>query len=47
MTPLKQTAAHSLDDTVVFHVHELTKVYQMGEVQVQVLRGVDLDTQSR
>jgi putative ABC transport system ATP-binding protein len=28
---------------VVFHVHGLTKVYQMGEVQVHALRGVDLD----
>jgi putative ABC transport system ATP-binding protein len=32
-----------LDDSVVFHVHAVTKVYQMGEVQVQALRGVDLD----
>ena len=28
---------------VVFHVHGLTKVYPMGEVEVQALRGVDLD----
>ena len=28
---------------VVFHVHGVTKVYQMGEVQVHALRGVDLD----
>ena len=27
----------------VFHVHGVTKVYQMGEVQVHALRGVDLD----
>jgi putative ABC transport system ATP-binding protein len=27
----------------VFHVHGLTKVYHMGEVDVQALRGVDLD----
>jgi len=47
MALLKQTTSHSLDDTVVFHVHGLTKVCQMGEVQVQVLRGVDLNTQSR
>ena len=28
---------------IAFHVHGLTKVYQMGEVQVHALRGVDLD----
>jgi putative ABC transport system ATP-binding protein len=33
----------SLDQGVVFHVHGVTKVYQMGEVQVHALRGVDLD----
>ncbi|MDG6777811.1 ABC transporter ATP-binding protein [Thiomicrorhabdus sp. zzn3] len=27
----------------VFHVHGVTKIYQMGEVQVQALRGIDLD----
>jgi putative ABC transport system ATP-binding protein len=27
----------------VFHVHGLTKVYHMGEVEVRALRGVDLD----
>ena len=31
---------------VVFHVHGVTKVYQMGEVQVHALRGVDLDLHS-
>ncbi|MEE9303435.1 MAG: ABC transporter ATP-binding protein [Thiotrichaceae bacterium] len=46
MTRPKQTAYHALDDGVVFHVHGLTKVYQMGEVQVHALRGVDLDLYS-
>ena len=27
----------------VFHVHGLTKVYHMGEIEVHALRGVDLD----
>jgi putative ABC transport system ATP-binding protein len=27
----------------IFHVHGVTKIYQMGEVQVPALRGVDLD----
>ncbi|MFW2439491.1 MAG: ABC transporter ATP-binding protein [Arenicellales bacterium] len=31
------------DKEVVFHVHGVTKVYQMGEVQVRALRGIDLD----
>ena len=32
-----------VDKEVVFHVHGVTKVYQMGEVQVRALRGIDLD----
>ncbi len=32
-----------LDADVVFHVHDVTKVYPMGEVEVQALRGVDMD----
>jgi putative ABC transport system ATP-binding protein len=35
-----------LAEGVVFHVHGLTKVYQMGEVQVHALQGVDLDLYS-
>ena len=31
------------DDDIVFHARNITKVYDMGEVQVHALRGVDLD----
>ncbi|WP_455220852.1 ABC transporter ATP-binding protein [Kaarinaea lacus] len=34
------------DAKVVFHAHGITKIYQMGEVQVHALRGVDLDLYS-
>ncbi len=37
------TATPSTGSQVVFHAEGLTKVYQMGEVQVHALRGVDLD----
>jgi putative ABC transport system ATP-binding protein len=30
-------------DNIVFHVHGVTKIYPMGEIQVQALRGIDLD----
>jgi len=43
MTQLVQQHADQLADNVVFHVHGLTKIYQMGEVQVHALRSVDLD----
>jgi putative ABC transport system ATP-binding protein len=33
---------HNTDD-VVFHAEGLTKLYDMGEVKVQALRGIDLD----
>jgi putative ABC transport system ATP-binding protein len=39
----EQIKHEPLDPSVVFHVHGVTKVYQMGEVQVNALRGVDLD----
>lgn len=28
---------------MAFHVHGLTKTYRSGEVEVQALRGIDLD----
>ncbi len=33
----------ALSGTSVFHVRGLTKVYEMGEVKVEALRGVDFD----
>jgi len=38
-----KTAHGALEENVVFHVHGVTKIYRMGEVQVHALRGVDLD----
>ena len=43
MTTARQQPHRPLDEGVVFHVHDVTKIYQMGEVQVHALRGVDLD----
>ncbi|OOZ80148.1 ABC transporter [Solemya velum gill symbiont] len=43
---MAQQAQHEhepLNEGVVFHVHDVTKVYQMGEVAVHALRGIDLD----
>lgn len=43
MAKREQTPHDDLAEEVVFHVHGVTKVYRMGEVEVQALRGVDLD----
>jgi putative ABC transport system ATP-binding protein len=43
MSHEEQSGHETLDKNVVFHVHGVTKIYQMGEVQVHALRGVDLD----
>src|SRR4029078_8046602 len=29
--------------TAIFHIHNITKVYHMGDVDVHALRGVDFD----
>jgi len=36
-------AAGNADQKAVFHVHGVSKVYRMGEVEVHALRGIDLD----
>lgn len=43
MSSNHHTPHEALEEGVVFHVHDVTKVYQMGEVRVHALRGVDLD----
>lgn len=40
MTVLSESSS---GPTVAFHVHGLTKTYRSGEVDVQALRGLDLD----
>ncbi|MBV1913949.1 MAG: ABC transporter ATP-binding protein [Pseudomonadales bacterium] len=37
------TPDHASNSDIVFHIRGLTKRYQMGEVQVDALRGIDLD----
>jgi putative ABC transport system ATP-binding protein len=36
-------AADNANPKTVFHVHGVSKVYRMGEVEVHALRGIDLD----
>lgn len=41
---IDKSADHEhMNENIVFHVHGITKIYQMGEVKVPALQGVDLD----
>ena len=46
MEPDTRPTRAATDTGPVFHVQGLTKVYPMGEIEVQALRGVDLDLYS-
>ncbi len=46
MSSDKSISHEPLQAGVVLHVHDVTKIYQMGEVQVHALRGVDQDLYS-
>lgn len=41
-----QRTSPSPDGLIVFRTRGLTKIYEMGEVEVQALRGIDLDLRS-
>lgn len=45
MSPASEltTRANLAGSEPVFHIHGVTKVYRMGDVEVHALRGVDLD----
>jgi putative ABC transport system ATP-binding protein len=43
VTDSKSTAAAGERGNAIFHVHGITKVYHMGDVDVHALRGVDFD----
>ncbi|MCZ6795997.1 MAG: ABC transporter ATP-binding protein [Planctomycetota bacterium] len=45
--PEPDASRQPADEDVVFRARGVTKVYDMGEVQVQALRGVDLELYSR
>lgn len=46
MEPSPRPTPTATDTSAVFHVQGLTKIYPMGEIEVQALRGVDLDLYS-
>lgn len=41
--PLHPYPERDTPSGIIFHIHRLTKVYRMGEVEVQALRSVNLD----
>ena len=43
MTNEQQSTGTHKPEIAVFHVKDVTKIYQMGEVQVAALRGINLD----
>jgi len=45
--PKKELPAETMDSDLVFLARGLTKVYDMGEVQVQALRGIDLELRAK
>jgi putative ABC transport system ATP-binding protein len=45
--PATGAAIHPADREVVFTARGITKVYRVGEVEVQALRGVDFDVAAR
>jgi putative ABC transport system ATP-binding protein len=47
-TDQAETTVHAVSrrdatNDAVFHVHRVSKIYQMGEVQIHALRGIDFD----
>lgn len=42
-SPIASSRTHLEKPSVVFQARGITKIYQMGEVEVHALRGVDLD----
>ena len=43
MTSSMEQASPAISAAAVFHVHNVSKIYRMGEVEVAALRGVDFD----
>jgi putative ABC transport system ATP-binding protein len=41
--PIKPYLDEAAPSGVVFHIHGITKIYRMGEVEVHALRSIDLD----